>query len=420
MKKKHFYFSIGIGFSVAFTLLYSYAIAQKNQNYGNAPDAFLPFNQFQKPYILFFKEPLPYLGPGRSKAAPTGLTSIKIGFIAPLEGSQEAIYGVEMLKGARLAIEEANKKGYNGIPFQLVTRNDVGLWGAAANELVKLNDEKVWAVVGSIDGNNSHVALRVALKLEMPMVNTGSTDPTLTETNIPWVIRCMSDDRQHNYALAKYVFKDKGISKVAILRANNRYGRVGVAEFNDAARRMGYPIQMHLRYAPAETVFDSQLEKIKKSSAQAVLIWGNDEEAGRIVKRMRELNMHHPVFGSDRMVTAKFLQIAGKSAEGTVASYPYNPVSKDSSYLVFRAKYRSRYNEEPGVFASHAYDGMNILIHSIRKAGLNRAKIRDELTAIRKYNGVTGEIIFDATSNDIGLVWLAEVVDGKFVFKPSK
>ena len=34
------------------------------------------------------------------------------------------------------------------------------------------------------------------------MVNTGTTDPTLTETAIPWILRCMADDRQQGYALA--------------------------------------------------------------------------------------------------------------------------------------------------------------------------------------------------------------------------
>ncbi len=68
-----------------------------------------------------------------------------------------------------LAIEEANKKGgYKGIPFKLMVHNDVGLWGAAANEVVKMDDEKVWAWLGSIDDIVSHVAIRATLKLEIP------------------------------------------------------------------------------------------------------------------------------------------------------------------------------------------------------------------------------------------------------------
>ena len=46
--------------------------------------------------------------------------------------------------------------------------------------------DKVWAILGTIDGANSHIAIRVALKAEIVMMNTADTDPTFIETNIPW------------------------------------------------------------------------------------------------------------------------------------------------------------------------------------------------------------------------------------------
>ena len=72
-----------------------------------------------------------------------------------MEGSIIVPLGKQMLQGSMLAIEEANNKGgYKGIPFKLMIHNDVGLWGAAANEVVKMDDEGVWAWVGSIDDIN--------------------------------------------------------------------------------------------------------------------------------------------------------------------------------------------------------------------------------------------------------------------------
>ena len=66
---------------------------------------------------------------------------------------------------------------------------------------------------------------------------------------------------------------------------------------------------------------------------------------------------------------------------------------------------------EPDVFAAHAYDGMNILIEAIKKAGLNRALIRDVLTDIKTfqgYQGVTGIVIFDGTWNNVRPIFMAE------------
>ncbi|MDP3003857.1 MAG: hypothetical protein Q8N38_12095, partial [Bacteroidales bacterium] len=71
---------------------------------------------------------------------------------------------------------------------------------------------------------------------------------------------------------------------------------------------------------------------------------------------------------------------------------------------------------------AHAYDGMNIIIEAIRKAGLNRVLIRDvllDLKTFQGYEGVTGKIVFDQTWNDIGDIWMAEVRQDKFEFSPT-
>jgi len=293
------------------------------------------------------------------------------------------------------------------------------LWGASSNALVTLDEEGVWATLGSIDGANSHIMLRLALKIDMPLVNTGTTDPTLTETAIPWIIRCIADDRQNSYALALYIHEVKGYTSVAVLRANDRYGRVGTVEFNDAMRRLGSPILFELRYAPGDTAFTPQLERIRKASAQAVVIWGDAEEAGRIVRQMRTLGMQEAVLGADRLVSDEFLQSAGRAAEGVVATYPYNPARDDPLLQDFHRRYQERFGEAPEAFAAHAYDGMTLLIRAIRNAGLNRVRIRDELTSLKSFRGVTGEITFDATWNDVGPVWMAEVRQGTFHYFSS-
>ena len=395
---------------------------EKKKNYGKTPDEMIPYGRFQKAYVNFFDEPQLFTGAGREKIPPSDLDVVKIGFLGPLEGSVMVPQGIQMLQGATLAIEEANKNGgYHGLPFRLIPHNDVGLWGAAANEVVKMNDEKVWAFLGSIDGINTHVALRVTFKLEIPMVNTGDPDPTLTETRIPWIIRCIGDDRQSSYALVNYIYRKKGHSRVAVLRADNRYGRVGILEFKDAALRIGYPLVLEVRFVDGETSFTTQIERIINSSPDAVVLWGNAKETALIIKQMREMGMEQPIFGSDRLMSPELLKIAGKDAEGLVTTCQYNPTLDIPKLKTFQNNYIARFSMEPDVFAAHAYDGMNIIIEAIYQAGLNRTLIRDVLTDLKTfqgYQGVTGEIIFDASWNDIGPIWMSEVRNGKFEFFP--
>jgi branched-chain amino acid transport system substrate-binding protein len=395
----------------------------KKQNYGKASDELFPYQKYAKAYKYHFLEPLQFYGAGREKLAPSDLKEVRIGFLGPLSGSVMVPQGMQMLHGATLAMEEANAKGgYKGLPFVLMPHNDAGLWGAAANEVVKMDDEKVWVFMGSIDDIVSHVALRAALKLEIFMVCVGDPDPTFTETNIPWQTRIIPDDRQSGYALVNTIYKKDGHSRVAVIRANNRYGRVGLKIFSENATRVGHPIIIEERFSDGETDFKTQLERIITTKPDAVLVWGNAKESALILKQMRAMGLKQPVYGSDRMVNPEFLKIAGPLANGVVATCQYNPDSGNSKLKAFQASYLKRFGQEPDVFAAHAYDGMNIIIEAIRKAGLNRVKIRDILTDMKTfqgYDGVTGKLVIDGSWNNIRDIFMAEVQNGRFIFSPA-
>jgi ABC-type branched-subunit amino acid transport system substrate-binding protein len=396
----------------------------QDPNYGNTPAELVPYGKYQDPYLKFFIEPKEFLGTGREKSLANLPETVKIGFLGPLERTGDLEIGKQMLQGAKLALEEANQDGgFRGIPFELMLHNDAGLWGAAANEVVKMYDEGVWAILGSIDGTVTHVALRVALKVEIPMINTGDSDPTLTETSIPWIIRVIGDDRQSSYALANYMITRKGHSKIAVLRVNDRYGRVGIGEFRDSARRLGFPLVLEVRYTPGDSTFTAQLNRVRKSGADALLIWpGDAETAVKILNEIDQMDLDLPIYCSDRVVRKEFIEMAGPLAEGIVTTYSYNPVLNDPKLKAFNKRYSDRFGMEPDTFAAHAYDGMNITIAAIRQAGLNRTLIRDLLTDLKTfqgYQGVTGEIILDASWNDIGPIWMVDIRDGDFVFSPA-
>ena len=399
----------------------------KTVYYGNTPQEYLPFGRFTEPYRRFFQDPLEYTGYGRQIPEPEHVDTVKIGFIGPIMktvsvatggASHEEPMGIHMLEGAKMAIEQANAKGgYRGkIPYELVISNDNGLWGSTGNEVItQAYKNKVWAILGSIDGANSHIAIRVALKIEIPVMNTGDTDPTFIETKIPWVFRCISDDRQMCYVMADYVFKKLKMTRVAALRAGNRYGRVSIDEFRDAASRMGHPFLTELQYKVGDTDFTPQLNRIQAMKPDAVVTYGDAKESALVLMQMREKGMDQLFVGSDRMVSQEFIDLVGKEKIGkAIAGFPYDPKSQDPLYLQFCREYKERFGEEPETYAAHAYDGMTLLIQATEKAGLNRALIRDALAEVKTYHGVTGEKEFDAIYNNISPGCLAIYENGQF------
>ncbi|MBZ5565831.1 MAG: ABC transporter substrate-binding protein [Acidobacteriia bacterium] len=395
-----------------------------DQRYANMPDEAVPYRRFTKPYYDWFVQENTIEYNGAAEKRPDGdlaeLKEIAIGLFEPVENNPESIFGIPATHGAQLAVEEANARGgFKGKPFALKIHNESALWGASSAELVKmLFNENCWAMLGCIDGQNCHIALRVTLKLEMPIMDTGTTDPTVTETRIQWLMHNFPDDRQQGYTLANYVFKELKLKRIGMIRTQTRYARIGAVKFNDQARRMGRQPALEVKFERGDKDFSHQLRMLRDAKVEGIVIWGEAAEAGLILKQMRAMGMKQPVFGSSRLAYPQVLEIAGPAAEGLVVTAALDPTRTDPKWLAFRDAYHRKFDEEPDAYAAHAYDGMNILIAAIEKAGLNRGRIMDVLRdyQMKTYQGVSGAASFDHTLNNISPVNMARVKDGKFEY----
>jgi branched-chain amino acid transport system substrate-binding protein len=389
--------------------------------YGGVPEDLRPYSKFTTSYFEHYTDLIEYNGAARElpDPDPSRLSEIRIGFIAPLYNHPDQAMGNRMLNGAKLAVEEANAAGgYCGKPFKLMLHNDSAIWGASSNEVVKMvYDEKVWAMFGSISGDTTHIALRATLKAETPLVNSASTDPTIPETIIPWYFTDIQDDRVQGYTLARRIYTELGLKRAAILRVNDRYGRFGVLKFRDASRRLGHPVVIEQKFMPGETDFRRQLRVIQDSRADAIVLWTDVGPTAAILKQMQALGMKQRVFGSHRTVGDELITLAGAAAEGFEAVYPYDPTREDTRWRAFSARYQSQFNEKPDHFAALAYDAMQVLLQAICRAGLNRGRIRDALTAVEHYKGVTGDMVFDPNCKNISPLFLATVHKGAISYR---
>ena len=184
-------------------------------------------------------------------------------------------------------------------------------------------DEKDWAIFGSISSESTHMILRLALKAEIPIVNSASTDPTIPETYIPWYFTDIQDDRVQAYTLARRIFTELGLKRAALLRVNNRYGRMGVEKFRDAARRLGHPLVIEQKYLPGDTDFRRELRIIRDSRVDAIVLWarrgrgGGDPEADA-----RAWACTSGCSAAYRTLGDELLAKAGPAAEGFEAVFP--------------------------------------------------------------------------------------------------
>ena len=404
--------------------------------YASEPTDLQPFAKFTEPYDRNYIHPNIYSGAGRDLPEPKDLTEIRIGFFGPIQNHPQQLFGQRMLHGAQMAVDEWNAAGgYGGKPFKLMLHNDYdnwqaktvygndrptdpAIWGAASDEVVKMvYDDQDWAIFGSISSESTHIALRVALRAEIPIVNSASTDPTIPETYIPWYFTNLQDDRVQAFTLARHIYSELGLKRIALLRVNERYGRFGVPKFRDASRRLGHPVAIEQKFFPGDTDFSHQLKVIQSSHVDGIVLWTDEKEAAGILKQMRAMGMKQRVFGSHRTLGATLLSEAGPAAEGFEAAFPYDPTRNDPRWTNFAAQYRAKYNEDPGQFSALAYDAMNQLLQSICRAGLNRARIHDALAEIDSYDGVTGHMVYDPNQKNVSPMYIGTVKDGQIHYR---
>jgi branched-chain amino acid transport system substrate-binding protein len=384
-----------------------------SSRYGATPEDLVPHRDAGEPCRRFFVESPDFRGPGRDAKAPEGLDCVRIGVLAPLTG-EDAELGRHMIDGIEMALEEANAVGGfgKGLPFRTSVRDENLTWGAAGNAAVDLTDAGAWALLGAFEDSASHVLTRVVLKIETSMVNTAGTDPTLTEHMIPWLVRMRPDDRQTSYALADRIFRTDRRERVVVFRANDRYARAGIGEFNDAARRLRHPILLEERFQSQDTNWDAQIGRIRDAKPDAIVVWGRAATAGRAVAALRDAGLMQSVYGPERLADPVFLAAAGEAAEGAVFTYPYDPRRTDPLWTGFVARHRARFGRDPDPVSSYAYDGARYLVQAIREAGLNRVRIRDRLFAASTFEGVTGPVRFDTTHNNVVPSLLGHVAHG--------
>lgn len=387
--------------------------------YGGTPDEMIPFRSIE-PYYRYWTTRLPYRGPGAEYPDPTDLKSLRVGLLSPPNYGPEGARGKRTRQGVELAFEETNAARKPGeLPFEIIYKEDAPQWGSAANIAVEFKDADVLGFLGTIDGDATHVALRVALKIETYMINTSDPDPTLTETQIPWLTRVIPEERQQCFRLADLIVRKRGCRRIAILREGSRPGRAAIMHFVNYVRRLGYPPVAHLLHKPGNRDLAQQLSAIKAADPDAILFHGQPEDVGYAAATFRKAGIKAQFFGFDRLKEDGFVKNAGDAAEGTTILYFFNPDRVDKPWVDFVGRYQKRWSEKPDIYAAYGYDGARLMIEAINKTGPNRIRVRNYLANLDEWDGVTGHMVFDGRWDNIAPMSVAEFKQGEWHFQPA-
>ncbi len=345
-----------------------------------------------------------YIAGCKGKTEEPSGDQIQIGEFESLTGTT-ATFGSATHNGIQLAIDQANSNGgIHGKKLVLTVLDDQSKPDQAQNVVSRLiNENKVVAILGEVASTRSMAAAPVCQENKVPQITPSSTNPEVTRKG-DFIFRvCFTDDFQA--AVDAHFAKDQGYKRAAVFKdVKNDYSMAFAKVFTEQFTKLGGQVVANQTYQEGDSDFKAQLNDLKGSNPDVILVPGYYSEVGTIAREAREVGLNVPLLGGDGWDSPILVKGAGGpggALEGSFFSDHYFSTElTETNVRTFIQAFHAKYNANPDALAALGYDAANLLVDSIKRAKTATGPdIRDAIAQTRDFPGVAGTITIDANRN---------------------
>lgn len=340
---------------------------------------------------------------------------VKIGFIAGTSG-RVADLGVGGRNGVILATEKINSSGgIDGRKIELVLRDDQQdpvRARAAAEYLVA---ENVKAILGPMTSSMAREVVPYGNKHRLVIFGGTVATNELTGKD-DYFFRVIAPTRQYASASAKYQI-DRGLRRfvVAYDLRNSAYTESWLNDYRAAIEQGGGKVIKAISFESSNNVpFDRIVSELLGAAPDCVVLASNSVDTANFVQQVRKRNKKVALAASEWAGTERFIQLAGRAAEGVVLGQYLDRYGTQPAYQEFRRDYLKRFSQEPGYPGLVSYNAAMVLYKAIAHQRPDE-DLKQALLRIRSYDGLQEPITFDAYGDANARPYIIKVQDGKFV-----
>ncbi|MBI5787829.1 MAG: branched-chain amino acid ABC transporter substrate-binding protein [Candidatus Schekmanbacteria bacterium] len=344
----------------------------------------------------------------------------KLGAVLPLTGPAAAP-GNEMNNAVLLAVDEWNSSNkLSGYKVTLDSKDDAAdPKQAVSSAHALMSDSLVAAVVAHLNSGCFLPASRIYHENGVAAMSGATTNPEITQQGYPEIFRLCTTDLVQGELTVPYL-KEAGYTKIAIIHDKTQYGQGLAQVVKDACPKSGIEVLSFDGINVGDKDFKAILTKIKDQTPDVIYFGGMYDEAGLIVKQMRDLGMTQQFVSDDGAFGQDTIDAGGVATEGAMFTMVGKPLTEMPQVAEFLTKYEKRFGVKVQNYGPYAYDVANILLTAISKVisrigGVDKAAIVQELKQM-EYDGVVGHTAFDEkgdTKNKV--ITIYRVQEGKFV-----
>lgn len=357
--------------------------------------------------------------------------ALNLGYLMPETGDL-ATLGVPQIAAIQMAIEDINEAGgVLGNDVTLATADEAGDGAAAREEVARLINDGVDAVVGAAASGMSQEVIDLTHDNEIVQCSASNTAPDFSDqANNSYYIRTVPPDEAVAPLIGQTVIGD-GWSNVAVLARADDYG-VALAGLVIDELEGQVDIALEEEYNPDDPDFGSLVTEVNNAGADSVVVVGFDE-AHDLYRQLIEGGVDPgSMYGGDGLFgpgleEAVGVDITGLKVIGAAGGEDFN----------------ERLNEQMGdsdqgnvIYGGQAYDcGIVIALAAITAGSTDPADFNDELEGVTQdgtectsfedcaalledgedidYVGVSGPLNLDRPDPTVGRYTIGEFTDGQ-------
>ena len=370
-------------------------------------------------------------GPGedeaRSQAAmETGVSDdeVVLGTHTDLSGPI-AIWGVGIVNGIRMRIDEANAAGgVHGRQIRLVVEDtgyQVPRAIQAANKLI--HRDKIFAMLLALGTPTNNAVLDEQFAAGVPNLfpGTGARSTAEPYHRLKFTARGIYYDEMR--AAVKYFHEQKGAKKFCTMYHDTEYGLEILEAVQDQVSEMGLELAAQSAYLPTDTEFTAAVLKLKNAGCEVVLMGSVHRDTILILEAARKMDWTDAAWVGNNAACG---QVIADQESGSGEGYYcfvhmtrlYEDSIEDERLRRWWHDYVAEFGEEPGLPAMEGYRNTDLVIEALKRAGrdLTRDSFIAAMESIQGYEDVFGHSVTfsEDDHNGVQSFVLTVVENGRF------
>ncbi|MCP9625875.1 branched-chain amino acid ABC transporter substrate-binding protein [Rhodopseudomonas palustris] len=319
---------------------------------------------------------------------------ITVAVAGPMTGGESA-FGRQLKNGADQAVADLNAAGgVLGKQLKLQTGDDGCDPKQARSIAEKIAGDGIPFVAGHFCSSSSIPASEAYADGNTLQITPASTNPLFTERKLWNVLRVCGRDDQQGLVAADYILKNYQGKNVAILNDKTTYGKGLADETKKALNKAGFTEKMFESYNKGDKDFNSIVSRLKRDNIDLVYIGGYHQEAGLILRQMRDQGLKTVMMAGDAMNDKEFASITGPLADGTLFTFGPDPRNKPTAKAIVE-KFKGK-GIDPEGYTLYTYAAFQIWSQAVEKAKTTDPKKVIAAIKAGEWDTVLGKLAFDA------------------------